>query len=100
MTRRTTYRNCTFCEAICGVAVQSEGDRILSIRGDRDDPMSRGHICPKAHALKSIHEDPDRLRSPFRKTAHGWEEISWEAALAEAGERPVDVGGGTAPTRS
>src|SRR5438105_13609650 len=89
--RRTTYRNCTLCEAICGVAVESDGDRVLSIRGDDDDPMSRGHICPKAFALKSVYEDPDRLRVPLRRTAHGWQEVSWDEALAEAGERLVDV---------
>ncbi len=28
------------------------GDEIISIRGDRADPFSRGHICPKAVALQ------------------------------------------------
>jgi anaerobic selenocysteine-containing dehydrogenase len=89
--RRTTYRNCTFCEAICGVVVETEGERVLSVRGDDDDPMSRGYICPKAHALKAVYEDPDRLRQPLRRTSAGWKEISWDEALAEAGERLVDV---------
>src|SRR2546423_8748172 len=89
--RRTTHRNCTFCEAICGVVVETEGDRVLSVRGDDDDRMSRGYICPKAHALKAVYEDPDRLRRPLRRTSAGWREISWDEALAEAGERLVDV---------
>ena len=43
----THYRACHLCEAICGLAIETEGDRILSIKGDPQDPFSRGHICPK-----------------------------------------------------
>ena len=48
---RTHYRSCTLCEATCGVAFEVEGDRVVSIRGDDEDPFSRGYICPKASAL-------------------------------------------------
>ncbi|MFO0881017.1 MAG: molybdopterin oxidoreductase family protein [Gemmataceae bacterium] len=81
------YRACHLCEAICGVAVEHDGGEIRSIRGDSDDPLSRGHICPKALALKDIHEDPDRLRHPVRRTPGGWQRLSWKAALDEVGTR-------------
>ena len=58
------YRACHLCEAICGLVIETEGQEILSIKGDKKDPLSRGHICPKAIALKDLHEDPDRLRQP------------------------------------
>jgi anaerobic selenocysteine-containing dehydrogenase len=63
----THYRACHLCEAICGLKIETRGEEILSIKGDPDDPLSRGHICPKAVALKDIHEDPDRLRYPVRR---------------------------------
>jgi anaerobic selenocysteine-containing dehydrogenase len=72
---------------MCGIAIELEGDDILAIRGDHDDPFSRGHICPKAVALQDVHDDPDRLRRPLRKTAAGFEEIGWEEALDEAARR-------------
>src|SRR4051794_23302426 len=75
---------CSLCEAMCGVAIDVEDGRVKRIRGDDEDPFSRGHICPKAAALKDLHEDPDRLRRPVRRTSSGWEEISWETALDEA----------------
>ena len=84
---RTHFRTCHLCEAMCGIAIELEGDRIVAIRGDKDDPFSRGHICPKAVALQDVHEDEDRLRRPLRRTASGWEEVSWEAALDEAATR-------------
>ncbi len=44
----THYRACNLCEAVCGLEIQVENGEIASIRGDKDDPFSRGHICPKA----------------------------------------------------
>ena len=88
---RTHFRTCHLCEAMCGIAIDLEGERIVAIRGDKDDPFSRGHICPKAVALQDVHEDPDRLRRPLRRTASGWEEVSWEAALDEAAARLAAV---------
>lgn len=63
--RNLHYRACTLCEAMCGIAVESEGRQVLGLRGDGADPFSRGHICPKAMALVDLHHDPDRLRTPL-----------------------------------
>ena len=88
----THYRACNLCEAICGLAIDVSGDEITAIRGDRDDPFSRGHICPKAVALQDIHTDPDRLRHPVRRTGAGsWERLSWDEALDEVGKRLREV---------
>ncbi|WP_224240271.1 molybdopterin oxidoreductase family protein [Hyalangium gracile] len=84
---QTHFRACNLCEAMCGVRIEVEGGRITSIRGDEKDPFSRGHICPKAVALKDLHEDPERLRQPMRRTASGWQPVSWEEALEEAARR-------------
>jgi anaerobic selenocysteine-containing dehydrogenase len=75
------------CEAVCGLSVDVEGGAVRSVRGDPDDPFSRGHICPKAAAIVDVQDDPDRVREPLRRTQSGWEPISWDAALDEAGER-------------
>ena len=56
------------------------------IRGDADDPFSRGHMCAKAPALADVHEDPDRLRRPVKRTDAGFVEISWEEAFELAAE--------------
>ncbi len=79
----THYRACNLCEAICGLAIEHENGKVLSIRGDEKDPLSRGHICPKAVALQDVYEDPDRLKYPVRRTAAGWERIGWEEAFDE-----------------
>ncbi|EDM80791.1 Anaerobic dehydrogenase, typically selenocysteine-containing [Plesiocystis pacifica SIR-1] len=85
-TRQTHLRTCHLCEAMCGLAIEVEGSRIVNIRGDREDPFSRGHLCPKGPALAALHDDPDRLRKPQLRTSAGWREIGWDEALDRAAE--------------
>ncbi|MDI3285218.1 molybdopterin-dependent oxidoreductase [Polyangium sp. 15x6] len=81
------FRTCNVCEAMCGMRVAVEDNRVVDIRGDRDDVFSRGHICPKGPAMRELQEDPDRLRFPMRRTASGFVRVSWDEALSEAAER-------------
>ena len=74
---------CMLCEAVCGVTVDGDG-----VRGDPDDPFSRGHICPKAAAIPDVMGDPDRIREPQRKNG---DPISWKKALGEAGARIAEI---------
>jgi anaerobic selenocysteine-containing dehydrogenase len=80
------YRTCSLCEAMCGVMVESEAGQVVRIAGDRADPFSRGHICPKAMALADLHHDPDRLRTPLRRHPSEPERfvpIGWDEAFDE-----------------
>ena len=81
---------CNLCEAICGLELTVEDGHVTSIRGNPDDPLSRGHICPKGVALADVYEDPDRLRRPVRRVGRGpdaqWVEISWDEALDRTAE--------------
>jgi anaerobic selenocysteine-containing dehydrogenase len=81
------HRTCHLCEANCGLLIQVEGRKVLSIKGDPDNPLSRGHICPKATAIADLQDDPDRLRKPMKRTGEHWEEVSWDQAYAEIGEK-------------
>ncbi len=80
---KTHYIACNLCEAICGLEIKLKEGQIKSIRGDAQDPISKGHICPKAVALQDIYNDPDRLRTPIKKTDNGWQAISWKQAYKE-----------------
>ena len=83
---REAFRTCPLCEATCGLALDVVGDRVVRVRGDRDDVHSRGYICPKGTALGALHHDPDRLRGPRVKEGHGWREVSWDEAFERVGE--------------
>lgn len=85
------YRVCNICEAMCGLEIAHDGENVISIKPDKNDPFSKGHICPKAIALQDVYEDPDRLKKPVRRTPNGWEEISWQAAFDEIGARIPEI---------
>src|SRR5688572_14315832 len=81
------HATCTICEAACGIVVDlADGERITGVRGDRNDPISRGYICPKVVAMQDLHEDPDRLRRPLVRDGATFREASWDEALTKAGE--------------
>lgn len=88
-TAETFSRICPLCEATCGIKVTVEGDRILSVRGNPDDPFSRGYICPKGVALPELHHDPARLRTPLVRRSKGGdlEPADWDEAFAVIRER-------------
>ena len=77
------------------MVVTVDGGAITDIRGDRDDVLSRGHICPKGPAMRELHEDPDRLRRPRRRErrsgAGGFSPVGWDEAIAEAASRLHEV---------
>ena len=92
----THYRACHLCEAICGLEIKVDEGKIISIKGDKNDPLSRGHICPKAVALQDLHEDPNRLRKPVKRItkedgSSDWQEISWDEALDTTAEKLAEI---------
>ncbi|QJD57864.1 molybdopterin-dependent oxidoreductase [Pseudomonas sp. gcc21] len=88
---KTHHRACTLCEAMCGVVIKTQGEQILSIAGDPDDPHSLGHICPKGYSLQDLHTDPDRLRTPLEKVNGEWLPIDWDSALDKVAAKLVDI---------
>jgi anaerobic selenocysteine-containing dehydrogenase len=87
MEKRVAFRTCPLCEATCGLRIEIEGARVTRIRGDEDDPFSRGFICPKGSTLGALHDDPDRLRAPLIRHNGHHEKASWEDAFAEIERR-------------
>ncbi len=95
--RRTVFRACNLCEAICGLELVVEDGRVVSVRGDEQDPLSRGHICPKGAQIARVHEDPDRLRTPLIREENTWREVTWPEALSFAAGRLAEIHGQFGP---
>jgi len=95
-TATIVHRICPLCEACCGLELTVVGGAVRAIRGDDADPFSGGHLCPKAVALRDLHEDPDRLRQPLLRRGGRLEECTWEEAFAEVERRlpPILARGG------
>jgi len=87
MTETTHHRICPLCEACCGLEIKVSSGKVISIRGHDADVFSAGYICPKGVALKDLHEDPDRLRTPLIKRNGVFEQATWDEAFAEIERR-------------
>ncbi|MEA2377286.1 MAG: hypothetical protein QOD13_1193 [Thermoleophilaceae bacterium] len=81
------YRTCPFCEATCGLEVETAGREVVSVRGDERDVLSHGFICPKAFGLKQLHEDPDRLTTPLVRRDGELVGATWDEAFEEIDRR-------------
>ena len=83
---KTHLRTCPLCEAMCGLEIETTGDQVTRVRGDKEDVWSKGYLCPKGAALGHLHSDPDRLRTPMVRDGDEWREVSWDEAFARCEE--------------
>lgn len=80
---------CYGCYNHCGTKVLVKEKKIIDIIGDPKDPNSLGHLCAKGKARIMDLYDPNRVKTPLRRTNPEkgievdpqWEEISWEEAF-------------------
>ncbi len=82
---------CPFCAVGCGQRVFVRDGEIIQIEGDPDSPISRGRLCPKGAASRSLVTGPHRLtkikyRPPF---ATEWEELDLDEAMDRIADRVV-----------
>lgn len=79
----TTF--CRICESLCGLEMQVEENRILSIKPDSQHATTNGFACPKGLKQHLLYGSEDRLTDPRKKTAKGWQSVNWDTALADIG---------------
>jgi anaerobic selenocysteine-containing dehydrogenase len=75
---------CILCAVNCGLEVQTSGQRIVRIRGDKANPVSQGYLCEKSQRMDHYQNGADRIDSPMRRRADGsYERIDWATAIRE-----------------
>jgi len=76
---------CRICSGGCGVVLTIDGsDRIVGVRGDKENPLTRGYFCFKGRQAEASHHGSRRLLRPLKRAADGsYAEISSEQALDE-----------------
>ncbi|MFY9397414.1 MAG: molybdopterin-dependent oxidoreductase [Desulfomonilia bacterium] len=82
---------CVLCAQNCGLEVLVEDNRIVKVRGDRDNPRSRGYICRKGMHVAFYQHHADRLTTPLKKVGGSFERISWDQAATEIAEKLASI---------
>jgi anaerobic selenocysteine-containing dehydrogenase len=79
--------SCVLCAQNCGLEVEIENNKIVKVKGDKDNPRSQGYVCVKGINIALHHDHEGRLLYPLKKTSEGFVRISWETAFAEISEK-------------
>ena len=82
---------CVLCAQNCGLEVQVEDNRIVKVRGDKDNPRSQGYVCRKGMNVGRHQHHAQRLSKPLKKKGDRFEEISWDRAAGEIAEKLKSV---------
>ncbi len=82
---------CPYCAVGCGQRVYVRGGEVTQIEGDPDSPVSRGRLCPKGAASKSLVSGPLREYRVKYRRPHGtrWEELSLDEAMDMIADRMI-----------
>src|SRR5437588_7276430 len=80
---------CPYCGVGCGQLAFHKDGKLISIEGDPQSPISRGHLCPKGADTYELHTHPGRLqkvkyRAPY---AREWQELDLETAMDMVADR-------------
>lgn len=90
MEHKTTY--CRICESLCGMVAEVEDRRLVSLRPDKEHPLSAGFACQKGIAFTEVVNDPDRVTTPLRRRPDGgFDQVSWDDALSDIATRLGDI---------
>jgi len=84
---REVLTTCSYCGCGCGIYLGVRGDRVVSARGDIDNPASLGRLCVKGRYGYGFVNSEDRLTKPLIKKNGEFEEVSWDEALEYTASR-------------
>jgi formate dehydrogenase major subunit len=84
---------CPYCGVGCGQLVYHKNGKLISIEGDPQSPISRGHLCPKGSDTYELHTHSGRLKKVKYRAAYAreWQEMGLEEAMDMVAERMWDT---------
>src|SRR5512138_1555427 len=79
---------------LCGMLVDVEAGKVVGVRGDPDNPDSRGFLCVRGQASHEILDNERRVLYPMMRASRGdtWRRATWDEALDTIADRMRAVG--------
>jgi len=87
MEYRNVLTTCVYCGAGCTLYLQVLDGEIVGVLPANEHPISRGRLCIKGWNAASFVAHPDRLKTPLIRRGDGFEEATWDEALALVAEK-------------
>lgn len=82
---------CPYCAVGCGQRIFVKDGAVVQIEGDPDSPISKGRLCPKGSASKSLVTSDRRVRRVLYRRPYGteWEPLDLDTAMDMIADRVV-----------
>ncbi|RXJ02830.1 oxidoreductase [Anaerobacillus alkaliphilus] len=77
------------CWDTCGFTVTVDSDTVTKVEGNKQHPVTKGHICSRGRMLETRTNSSLRITKPLKKVDGHFEKISWEQALDEIAEKLI-----------
>jgi anaerobic selenocysteine-containing dehydrogenase len=78
---------CQQCPGGCGLMVRTLDGQVSGIAGNRQHPINRGSLCPKAFGGLQLLYDANRVKGPLARAGERgqgkWKPITWDEAIAK-----------------
>ena len=80
---------CPYCAVGCGQLVYHKDDKVVSIEGDPDSPISQGNLCPKGAASHQLVTQPERVTKIKYRKPYGteWQTLDETTAMDMIADR-------------
>jgi formate dehydrogenase major subunit len=80
---------CPYCAVGCGQRIFVKDGKVIQIEGDPDSPISRGRLCPKGSASKSLVTSDRRVTNVLYRRPYGteWESLDLDTAMDMIADR-------------
>ncbi|MPQ97889.1 dehydrogenase [Modestobacter sp. I12A-02628] len=90
---RVVQSVCPYCAVGCGQRIFVKDEQIVQIEGDPDSPISRGRLCPKGSASKSLVTSPSRVTTVRYRAPHAteWTDLDLDVAMDMIADRVLDA---------
>jgi formate dehydrogenase major subunit len=84
---------CPYCAVGCGQRIFVKDGEVTQIEGDPDSPISRGRLCPKGSASKSLVTSPLRQTKVRYRRPYGteWEDLELDTAMSMIADRVIEA---------
>ena len=89
--------SCVLCYHNCGLEVQTEANKILKVRADKDHPRTKGYLCRKGTKIPFYQSHAERLTHPLKRDGNDFRKIPWDQAIDEIAAKLKEILRGHGP---
>jgi predicted molibdopterin-dependent oxidoreductase YjgC len=82
---------CPYCGCGCGIALEVLDGKLINTLPLKTSPVNEGKLCLKGYSAHEFVNSPQRLTAPLLRESSGWQEVSWEEALAHLVSRLQEI---------